>query len=62
MTYVSGLDFIVLQVCDLERAAVFYGLEIGLKHTSTPAGVTGVVVFETSTISFGLREPLPGTD
>ena len=62
MTHVSGPDFIALQVRDLERAAAFYEQEIGLKRTSTPPGVSGVVVFETSTIPFGLREPLPGTD
>ena len=62
VTHVSGHDFIALQVRDLERAAAFYEQEIGLKRTSTPERVTGVVVFETSTIPFGLREPLPGTD
>jgi predicted enzyme related to lactoylglutathione lyase len=62
VTHVSGPDFIALQVRDLERAAAFYEQEIGLKRTTTPPGVSGVVVFETSTIPFGLREPLPGTD
>ena len=62
VTHVSGPDFIALQVRDLERATDFYEQKIDLKRTSTPAGVSGVVVFETSTIPFGLREPLPGTD
>jgi predicted enzyme related to lactoylglutathione lyase len=62
VTHVSGPDFIALQVRDLERATAFYEQEIGLKRTVPPQGVTGVVVFETSTIPFGLREPLPGTD
>jgi predicted enzyme related to lactoylglutathione lyase len=62
VTHVSGPDFLALQVRDLERATAFYQQEIGLKRAPTPEGVTGVVVFETSTIPFGLREPLPGTD
>ena len=62
VSHVSGPDFLALQVRDLERATAFYEQEIGLTRTSTPPGVTGVVVFETSTIPFGLREPLPGTD
>ena len=62
VTHVSGPDFLALQVRDLERASAFYQEEIGLKRTPTPKGVTGVVVFETSTIPFGLREPLEWTD
>jgi predicted enzyme related to lactoylglutathione lyase len=62
VTHVSGPDFLALQVRDLERATAFYQQEIGLKRAPTPEGVTGVVVFETSTIPFGLREPLAGTD
>ncbi len=62
VTHVSGPDFIALQVRDLARATAFYEQEIGLTRTPTPPGVTGVVVFETTTIPFGLREPLPGTD
>jgi predicted enzyme related to lactoylglutathione lyase len=62
VTSVSGPDFIALQVRDLERATSFYEHEIGLKRAPTPEGVTGVVVFESSTIPFGLRAPLPGTD
>ena len=60
--HVSGPDFIALQVRDLERATAFYEQQIGLKRAPTPAGVTGVVVFESATIPFGLREPLQGTD
>jgi hypothetical protein len=57
-----GPGFLTLQVRDLERATAFYEQEIGLKCTSTPPGVSGVVVFETFTIPFGLRESLPRTD
>ncbi len=62
IVHVFGPDFIALQVRDLERATTFYQQQIGLKRAPTPEGVTGVVVFETSTIPFGLREPLEGTD
>ncbi len=62
LVHVFGPDFIALQVRDLERATAFYQQQIGLKQAQTPEGVTGVVVFETSTIPFGLREPLEGTD
>ena len=62
MARVSGPDFLALQVRDLSRATAFYEDAVGLQRAPTPEGVTGVVVFQTSTIPFGLREPLPGTD
>ena len=60
MTKVFGPDFLALQVRDIERAAAFYEHEIGLERA--PGSPPGVVVFRTSTIPFGVREPLPGTD
>jgi predicted enzyme related to lactoylglutathione lyase len=62
MTHVFGPDFLALQVRDLDRSTAFYEHEVGLERASTPPGVVGVVVFQTSTIPFALREPLPGTD
>jgi predicted enzyme related to lactoylglutathione lyase len=60
MTKVFGPDFLALQVRDLRRAAAFYEHEIGLERA--PGSPPGVVAFRTSTIPFGVREPLPGTD
>jgi len=57
---VSGLDFLALQVRDLERAADFYERELGL--TRAPFSPPEAVVFATSPIPFALRTPLPGTD
>jgi predicted enzyme related to lactoylglutathione lyase len=62
MTHVSGPDFLALQVRDLDRSTAFYEHEIGLQRGPTPSGVVGKVVFQTSTIPFAVREPLPGTD
>lgn len=53
-------DFLSLQVRDPERSAEFYERRIGLRRA--PDGPRGVIVFETSTIPFAVREPLPGTD
>jgi predicted enzyme related to lactoylglutathione lyase len=60
MIKVHGPDFLALQVRDLDRAAAFYEHEIGLERS--PGAPPGVVAFRTSTIPFGVREPLPGTD
>lgn len=62
MPHVTGPDFLALQVRDLARATAFYQHALGLTPAPTPAGVSGVVVFASETIPFGLREPLPGTD
>lgn len=60
MTHVSGPDFLGLQVRDLNRAAAFYERELGLERA--PGSPPGVVAFQTLTIPFAVREPLPGTD
>jgi predicted enzyme related to lactoylglutathione lyase len=57
---VSGVDFIALQVRDLERAAAFYETRLGL--TRNPAGPPHAVVFDTKPIAFAVREPLPGLE
>jgi predicted enzyme related to lactoylglutathione lyase len=57
---VLGPDFLAVQVRDLERAAAFYERELGLERAPGPP--PGVVAFQTSTIPFAVREPLPGTD
>lgn len=60
MVHVYGPDFLALQVRDLGRSAEFYSSQLGLQRL---AGVPpGVVAFETATIPFAVREPLPGTD
>ena len=60
MVHVYGPDFLALQVRDLDRSAEFYSSQLGLQRI---AGVPpGVVAFETATIPFAVREPLPGTD
>ncbi|QPE03590.1 VOC family protein [Microbacterium schleiferi] len=57
---VSGPDFISLQVSDLAASQAFYERYLGLVRS--PAGPPHAVVFESDTIAFALREPLPGTD
>ncbi len=57
---VTGPTFIALQVRDLERAAAFYEAHLGLRRV-TPAP-PGAVVFDTTPVSFAVREPLPGVD
>lgn len=55
----TGIDFIALQVRDIDRAAEFYETTIGLTRTPGPPGA---VVFDTEPIPFAVRTPLPGTD
>lgn len=57
---VTGVDFVALQVRDLDRAADFYETRLGLKRD--PAGPPHAVVFDTRPIPFAVREPLPGVD
>lgn len=57
---VTGLDFLALQVRDLECSAAFYESRLGLRRL--PAGPPGAVVFDTAPATFAVREPLPGTD
>jgi predicted enzyme related to lactoylglutathione lyase len=56
----TGPDFISLQVTDLEASATFYKNYLGL--TQSPAGPPHAVVFETDTITFALRDLIPGTE
>ena len=55
---VTGPDFISLQVSDLEASATFYKNYLGL--TQSPAGPPHAVVFESETITFALRDLIPG--
>lgn len=57
---VTGVDFVALQVRDLDRAAAFYEDQLGL--TRIPQSPPGAVVFATEPIPFAVREPLPGVD
>lgn len=57
---VTGPDFLALQVRDLDRSAEFYETRLGLRRL--PASPAGAVVFDTTPISFAVREPLPGVD
>jgi predicted enzyme related to lactoylglutathione lyase len=57
---VLGPDFLGLQVRDLDRSAAFYSEQLGLRRAA--GAPPGVVAFETATIPFAVREPLPGTD
>jgi len=56
---VTGPDFISLQVSDLEASSKFYKTYLGL--TQSPAGPPHAVVFESETITFALRDLIPGT-
>ena len=56
---VTGIDFVALQVRDLEAAAAFYEKRLGLKRAPGPAHA---VVFDTAPIAFAVREPLPGVE
>lgn len=55
-----GPDFIALQVIDLERSAAFYEQRLGLRRAAVSP--PHAVVFETETIAFAVREPLPDVD
>ncbi len=57
---VTGLDFLSLQVRDLDRAAEFYENRLGLRRL--PVAPPHAVVFGTGTIPFAVREPVPGMD
>lgn len=54
---VLGPDFVALQVSDVQRAATFYD-RLGLRRAA--GSPPGAVVFDTGTVSFAVREPLPG--
>jgi predicted enzyme related to lactoylglutathione lyase len=56
----TGLDFLAIQVRDLERAADFYEHGLGLQRAD--AGPPHAVVFATEPIPFAVREPLVDLD
>jgi len=60
MTKISGLDFVALQVRDLETSASFYEKVLGLERAdySPPHAI----VFNTKPIPFAVREPLVDLD
>ncbi|KZE24586.1 MULTISPECIES: VOC family protein [Brevibacterium] len=57
---VTGVDFVALQVRDVEASAEFYTGRLGLERAD--ASPPGAVVFQTTPIPFAVREPLPGVD
>lgn len=60
MAKVSGLDFVALQVRDLEAARRFYTEQLWLEVDSK--GPPNAVVFKTAPIPFAVREPLVDLD
>lgn len=57
---VDGLDFLALQVRDLDAAAGFFEKHLGLRRQA--GSPPGAVVFDTKPVPVAVREPLPGTD
>ncbi|MCW4457720.1 VOC family protein [Microbacterium sp. MPKO10] len=57
---VQGIDFLALQVRDVERAAAFYETQLGMQRA--PQSPPGAVVFPSGTIPFAVRQPLPGVN
>ena len=57
---VTGVDFVALQVRDVEASAEVYTGRLGLERAD--ASPPGAVVFQTTPIPFAVREPLPGVD
>ncbi|GIG41778.1 VOC family protein [Cellulomonas phragmiteti] len=55
---VTGLDFISLQVRDLDASRAFYEHHLGLVRS--PDGPPHAVVFRTAPIAFALRDVVPG--
>jgi predicted enzyme related to lactoylglutathione lyase len=56
----AGLDFISLQVRDLDAAAAFYEDRVGLQRA--PASPPGAVVFAGDPVPFAVRERLAEVD
>ncbi|MDO4259464.1 MAG: VOC family protein [Actinomycetaceae bacterium] len=56
----TGLDFVALQVGDIERSAAFYEEYLGLVRA--PYAPEGAIVFATKPVPFAVRKPLPGVD
>ncbi len=57
---VTGIDFLALQVRDLDRAAAFYETRLGLRRAAVSP--PHAIVFDTTGVPFAVREPLPGVD
>jgi predicted enzyme related to lactoylglutathione lyase len=55
MARVTGLDFVALQVSDMERSKDFYTRILGLKVA--PQAPPHATVFATEPIPFAIREP-----
>ncbi len=60
MASVTGIDFVGLQVRDVERSAAFYEEKLGLARSERSR--PGAVVFETEPIPFAVREPMVDLD
>ncbi|WP_219414791.1 VOC family protein [Pseudonocardia nigra] len=57
---VTGCDFVMLQVRDLDAATGFYENALGLRRA--PIERPDAVVYATTPIPMGVRTALPGTD
>lgn len=57
---VTGLDFVGIQVRDVEASARFYTDQLGLRRA--PMDRPDAVVFDATPIPFAVRTPLPGVD
>ena len=55
MAKLTGLDFVALQVSDMERSKDFYTWILGL--AVAPQRPPNAIVFDTSPIPFAIREP-----
>lgn len=55
----SGIDFLALQVDDLEESAAFLSTHLGWTRTDVPPGA---VVFDTEPIPVAVREPTEDLD
>jgi predicted enzyme related to lactoylglutathione lyase len=56
---VTGLDFVSVQVSDLEHSAAFYEQHLGLTRQPGPPHA---VVFDTKPIAFAVRDRVAGFD
>ena len=56
MTTLKGLDFMALQVFDLEKSKKFYTDILGFKEI--PKAVPDAVLFDTKPFAFAIRKPI----
>lgn len=56
---VNGLDFVSIQVSDLDASAAFYERHLGMTRRPGPPHA---IVYDTTPIAFALREAVPGFD